>query len=69
MSIEHNPIRHSGVERYLRPREICEKLGISRATYWRWVKSGRLPPPVPLGKQVRGTPESDLAGALQKLST
>lgn len=33
----------------LRDREACELLGCSRATLWRRVKDGSLPPPVKIG--------------------
>jgi excisionase family DNA binding protein len=27
---------------YLRPREVCERLGIGRTTFVRWVKQGKI---------------------------
>lgn len=35
--------------RIARRREVCERLGISQATLWRWVKAGHFPSPVRLG--------------------
>jgi predicted DNA-binding transcriptional regulator AlpA len=37
---------------YLTTAQVRARLGISRATFWRWVKQGYLPKPVYLGPRV-----------------
>ena len=69
MSLEHSPNRQAGTDRFLRPREICHLLGVSPATYWRWVKCGRLPVPQKLGPNVRGTRESQLNRFMEALGS
>ena len=44
----------------LRPKDVCQVLNISNATYWRWVKNGNLPQPIRLGPNTVGTFERDL---------
>jgi excisionase family DNA binding protein len=34
-------------------REVCRMLKVSRSTLWRWVASGRFPPPLRLSGQTR----------------
>jgi len=36
---------------FLRLRDIAERVGVSRATIYRWVKEGRFPESVSLGEQ------------------
>lgn len=38
----------------LRPERVCGYLDISRATLWRLVQAGKLPPPLKLSLQARG---------------
>lgn len=43
-----------------RPLEVFRMLGISRATGYAWIKSGRLPRPMSLGPNVMAIPNSAL---------
>lgn len=38
----------------VRPNELCEELGVSRATLWRWSRKGLLPPKRQIGPNVAG---------------
>lgn len=46
--------------RIVRPRELAERLGISRVTLWRWERLGKLPPKRQLGPHLIGWLESEL---------
>ena len=35
--------------RWLRARELTQRLGVNKVTVWRWVKAGRFPAPHQLG--------------------
>lgn len=37
------------MQQYIRARELAELLSVSRATIWRWTKTGELPPPSKIG--------------------
>ncbi len=39
-------------ESYLKPSEVAEKVRISRSSLFRWVREGRFPAPIKLGKRV-----------------
>lgn len=39
--------------KYLRDVVVCERLGISRSTLWKWVDEGRFPPPHDLGSRTK----------------
>lgn len=41
------------VRRFLRPTEFFARLGISKATGWRWIASGKLKPPLALSDRVK----------------
>ena len=47
-------------ERVIKKREVCEKVGVSETTLWRYIQNGKFPPPLTL-------PETRLQG--WKLST
>jgi predicted DNA-binding transcriptional regulator AlpA len=49
------------LSRIVRPAEAARLLGITRATLYRWEKSGRLAPRVILGPATSGWREEDLA--------
>jgi len=38
----------------LRVREVVSEIGVSKATLYRWVSSGRFPPPIKLGARAVG---------------
>lgn len=47
------------IERVIRRDEMAELIGVSIPTLWRMTKSGELPPPIRIGKQLAGWPQSD----------
>jgi predicted DNA-binding transcriptional regulator AlpA len=49
------------LSRIVRPAQAARLLGISRATLYRWERSGRLAPRVILGPNTSGWREEDLA--------
>lgn len=49
------------LSRIVRPAEAARLLGITRATLYRWEKSGRLAPRIILGPGTSGWREEDLA--------
>lgn len=56
-----SPDRIALLSRIIRPAQTARLLGISRATLYRWEKSGRLAPRVILGPGTSGWKEEDLA--------
>lgn len=54
---------------YLRLPQLCALLGgIGRSTAWRWVKTGRLPPPIKLGPRVSVWRATDIAAFIESQS-
>lgn len=45
--------------------EACEILGISKPTFWRWVRAGILPKPLKLGSLSRW-PRSDMTKFIEQ---
>ncbi len=37
-------------QRYIRDADVARRYGVGRATVWRWVREGELPPPIQLGR-------------------
>ena len=60
MSLEHSPARKGalGYDPMLRPPEVMARTGLSRTTIWRRVRAGTFPPPIELGQNSIGWPES-----------
>lgn len=57
-------LRNLPDEARLAPVDAAELLGISRPTFWRWVKLGRVPAPAPVLEGARPTVP---AGAIRAL--
>jgi prophage regulatory protein len=49
-------------------RELCEQLGRSKYTLYRWIKSGRFPPPLHVTQQGRAWRVRDIEAWLDKLA-
>lgn len=49
---------------YLSVSHVAARLGISKATVWRWASEGHLPAPVKLGPNCTRWRASDLEAAL-----
>ena len=39
-------------DRFMRPADVCDELGVVYSTLWRWVKAGRFPQPFRLGSRL-----------------
>lgn len=50
----------SAESRIYRIKALCELLGVTRITLWRWVRSGQFPRPVQLGPNTKGVPKGRL---------
>lgn len=46
--------------RIVRPKELCQRLEISRATLWRWERQGLMPKKRQLGPNAVGWLESEI---------
>lgn len=53
-------MRASELPRFLRIGEVCELVGVSRTTIWRWVRSGHFPPKRQLGPNSVGWPAHEV---------
>ena len=42
-----------GVDRLIRQREVCDRVGVSRTSIWRLVRNGRFPRPTTVGVRPR----------------
>ena len=47
-------------ERLLRVTEVCSRVGVSRATVYKFVAAGHIKPPVKIGLRASGFPESEI---------
>ncbi|MCK0510916.1 AlpA family phage regulatory protein [Aromatoleum buckelii] len=56
----------SAVPRMLSPRQVCDLLGISRATYYRVRECGDFPAPVAVSKRRVAHPEADILAFLNR---
>ena len=50
------------LERLIGRKEVLILIGISNATLWRWIKAGRFPAPLKIGKKKVAWRSSVLAG-------
>lgn len=48
------------MSRMLRPADVVAKTGRSRVTIWRDIRNGTFPPPIELGPNAIGWPESEI---------
>lgn len=64
----NNKIFNKGIakseQKFLNPSELAEMIRISKATLWRYVKSGKLPQPKRLSKQILLWNKSEVLEAL-----
>lgn len=56
----HQAVILPGPERILRKKEVCQILGISKATIDRKVRSGDFPPPIQISVRAIGWRESEI---------
>ncbi|WP_417338892.1 helix-turn-helix transcriptional regulator [Halomonas kashgarensis] len=49
------------MDKYLSVIELANRYGIARCTLWRWVREGRFPAPVRLGRRCTRWREADIA--------
>jgi prophage regulatory protein len=54
-------------KRIIRPAEAQARLGIGNTQFWEWIKKGKLPKPVRLGRRSVGHPESEIDAFIDKL--
>lgn len=45
---------------FMRAEVAALYLGVSKATIWRWVRDGRLPPPLELSPRIKGWHQDEL---------
>ncbi len=48
------------IPRILRPREVADRLGVSRVTLWRWERKGLIPKKRQVGPNTTGWLESEI---------
>lgn len=53
-------------KRIVRSKELCNLLGISRTTAWRWERQGHLPPSRRIGPNVKGWCWEEIEAFLQE---
>ena len=53
------------MDKYLRPRQLAANLGTCKATIYRDVSSGLLPPPIKLGRRASAWPESEIIAIMR----
>ena len=61
-----NPREYGQALAILRPREVQELLGISKATLWRWARAGLLPPKRVIGPNCVGWLQSELEAWMEE---
>ena len=53
--------------RFIRVRQVIERLAISRTTLWRLIKKGEFPPPVKISKYASAWVDTDVEAYIRKL--
>lgn len=48
--LRHEPAK-AAITRLISAREVAEFYGISHSTLWRWIKDGRVPAPIRIGRR------------------
>ena len=54
---------------FLRVSQILQDIPIGKSTWWLWVKTGKAPQPIKLGKNTTVWKASDIEDLITKLST
>ena len=57
------------LERFIGRKEVLILIGISNATLWRWIKAGRFPAPLKIGKKKVAWRSSVLAAWIAQRTT
>jgi predicted DNA-binding transcriptional regulator AlpA len=52
---------------FLRPREVADRLGVSRSCYYAFRADGLLPPPIAVGKRTQAHPEGEISAVQRAL--
>jgi len=47
--------------------QVLKRIPISRSTWWRWVKEGRAPKPIKLGKNITAWRSNEIDDFIQNL--
>ena len=55
--------------RIINQEEMSERMGRSKATLWKWVKDGKFPKPLYMGKRTLGWTESQIYEWLKEVAT
>jgi len=53
---------------FLRANDVAYVLGVSRATVWKWVKEGKLPQPIKIGRRIRVWRMADIKAAAEQMA-
>lgn len=52
--------------KFIRDKQVAEKLSIGRTTVWRWVNEGKLPKPTKIGNKTSVWLEADIEAFIMK---
>lgn len=53
----------------IRPKELCQQLGVTKQTIWRWQKEGIIPPSKRIGPNCVGWFRTDIESWLESRPT
>lgn len=53
-------------ERFLRLKQVLQRVPVSKSTWWAWCASGKAPKPVKLGERVTVWKESAIMAFIEK---